>query len=918
MPSSRTVFVVSHTHWDREWYLTFARFKVNLVDVVESVLRQLELDPAYRHFLLDGQAIILEDYLEVVPEDRERIARLVQAGALSLGPWYILPDEFLVSGEATVRNLLLGHSVCREFGGAQKVGYMPDSFGHLAQMPQILRRAGIDSFVYTRGNGDEIDELGQIYDWLAPDGSVVLAVNQWEGYCNAGGLGFEEIWHAHTQRVPDLDRAVAKVGKLLGAMEPRTPGSVHLLMNGCDHFPAQKRFGEILTACRAANPDAEFRHGSLQDYLAAVRAEDAPRKPFRGDLLGGRHHLILSGVWSARMPLKQQNDRAEETLAAYAEPIAAAAFFLHGRCWPAGLLTTAWKRLLENHPHDSICGCSTDDVHRQMGPRFEEVIETGEQIVSRCLDHLTPMFARRAEDDGETVLTVLNPLPERRDEVVSRMVVLQPDMPKIEDLELRDEEGAVLPFEVVESHLVERFWGIDYRAELFEQQQREAFSVYLEQYRDRILRTPDRANESDRYVTIRFLARELPAVGHANYFLAPRAGDPMAVKREVVVEGNTVRNDRVLVSLNANGTFDLKDLSTGRVYPGLNLLADREDAGDEYDTSPAPSSLTVTSAEARGVVRAERVGDLAATLTAAFDLVLPAELTADRAARSSRRVTCPVTVAVTVTAGSPVVSVETRFENQARDHRLRAVFGTTIKAETVWTDNQFVVTERPVEGPTGEDWMQPPPGTSPQREFSLVEEPAGCLAVFGEGLPEVEMRSGVDGVTIELTLLRSVGWLSRDDLPTRRCMNAGPTLPTPDAQCLGKQRFRYAVLPYTGSRIEADVKGLSRRWRTPSVVRQGVRDGMIPGGRGLVEKTSPATEITAIKRHVERDTLVVRLVNLSGDPVAETLDFGLPVATVFRTDLLEEREGEPLAHHGRSVQVACAGHEIVTLEIEFE
>jgi len=199
----RTAYVVSHTHWDREWYLPYHRFRVSLVRVVDQVLDALDNDESFEHFLLDGQAVVLEDYLEVRPEEAERIVTLVRRGALSLGPWYVLPDEFLVSGEATARNLLIGHAVAAKFGPVQNAGYMPDSFGHIEQMPQLLRRAGIDSFIYTRGNGDELEELGLEYLWRAPDGSEVLAINQWGGYCNAAALGLAEMWHAHTRRETD-------------------------------------------------------------------------------------------------------------------------------------------------------------------------------------------------------------------------------------------------------------------------------------------------------------------------------------------------------------------------------------------------------------------------------------------------------------------------------------------------------------------------------------------------------------------------------------------------------------------------------------------------------------------------------------------------------------------------------------------
>ncbi len=276
--SGRTsAWIVSHTHWDREWYLSFGRFRVDLSRMVHSLIDRLEHDPEFKHFVLDGQALLLKDHLKFLPEDRQRIRKLVKEGWLSLGPWYILPDEFLVSGEATVRNLLAGHQMCRELGGEVKVGYMPDSFGHIAQMPQILRGAGIDNFIYTRGNGDELDELGSDYHWKAPDGSEVLACCQIDGYCNAGGLGYDEIWEAHTPRNVDTGKAVARIGKLLEKLKEHSNSPVLLINNGCDHFPAQKDFGQVIAALRDAFPEINFQHGSHRRFLDALRRADGRR-----------------------------------------------------------------------------------------------------------------------------------------------------------------------------------------------------------------------------------------------------------------------------------------------------------------------------------------------------------------------------------------------------------------------------------------------------------------------------------------------------------------------------------------------------------------------------------------------------------------------------------------------------------------
>jgi alpha-mannosidase len=918
----RTAYIVSHTHWDREWYMPYHRFRVLLVRTVDGVLDALQNDDSFEHFLLDGQAVAIEDYLEARPESEPRMATLVRDGSLSVGPWYVLPDEFLVSGEATVRNLLVGHAVAGRLGPVQKVGYMPDSFGHIAQMPQLLARAGIDSFIYTRGNGDELEDLGLEYMWRAPDGSEVLAVKQWDGYCNASALGLEELWHAFTRREIRTERAVERVRDLMERMSPRSNCDVLLLNNGCDHHPAQREFGAIIEALREAFPETEFHHAGLRDYVDAVREAGAATSTREGEMLGGRYHHILSGVWSARMPLKQQNEAAQTLLASYVEPIAAYTHFLHGRRYPHGLIDYSWKLLMKNHPHDSICGCSTDEVHREMEPRFAGVRETGEQLLSAELEHLAPAFARRAEDDSDTVITIVNPLPFRRTEVVERLVVFQPPGIDSHGLRLYDEAGNSIPFTVVSKRWVERFWAIDYRGELFSSRQGNLFRKYLEHFGDRIVRTEEQRDESDCFLTVQFVARDLPALGHVNYRLvheSPDEGDhrPPSVQAVRVV-GNTMENELIRVTLRHNGTFDLEDKRSGEIFERLNLYEDTEDTGDEYDYCAAEHSMTLTSSDTYGDVRTTEDTGLRATLEVRYDLDLPTALEKNRDHRRPDVVRCRTNTRVRVTAGSPVVEIETHFDNRARDHRLRALFPTGVVSDTVVSDGHFFLNERPVEKPSGDGWVQPPPATYPQQDYSLVSDGKRGLAVLNRGLPEFEAAADGEGrVTLILTLLRCVEWLSRDDFASRRNSNAGPTVHTPEAQCLGPQRLRYAVVPFTGDHVDAGVTELSLRFRTQVLTKQGVRDGSVSGGLGLLEKSSSATAVSAVKKHETRDTLVVRVYNRTGAPATDTLRFGAELSAAWKTNLLEERLSELAPSGPRELPLELGPHEIATIEVEF-
>ncbi len=917
--SEKKAFVVSHTHWDREWYLTYHQFRVKLVEIVSKILTALENETDFDYFLLDGQAVVLEDYLEVKPEDRKLITRLVQEKRLGIGPWYILPDEFLVSGEATIRNLLTGHKVCAEFGGAQKEGYMPDTFGHLAQIPQILKRAGIESFIYTRGNGDEITKLGLEYIWQGPDGSEVIAINQCNGYCNAGGLGYQEIWEAHTNRAVDIDRAVEQIDDLLKKMEPLANGSNYLINNGCDHFPPQKNFSAIMTALNKAYPEIEFKQASMSDYIEAVKEAGVARKRFCGELLYGKDHLILSGVWSARMYLKQANEYCQTLLEKYVEPLASYAHFCLGQSYQDGLIEYAWKLLLKNHPHDSICGCSTDDVHAEMETRFEGVIQTGEQILRMIAERMTPNFAAQTDNDDQTALAVINPLPCERAEIVERLYVLQPGV-RFDDLELVDQDGKAVACELLEQKYVERFWNIDYRSELTARKQLTQFGVYLEHFGTRIVKSEAESADFDEYIHLRFMAENLPALGHRQFYLQLRdkSTPRLTPVAGVQVANNWLSNEFLEVTVYPNGTFDLLDKGSGELYSGLNRLESTDDVGDEYDYSPAQESQTIHTDNISGSISTVQATALVGQLAVIFDFDLPEAIKADRRARAAGLVECRTEIMITLRAKSRMVEITTTFDNQARDHRLRVEFPAQVETDSLVSEGQFYLNSRPTDISEQKDWVQEPTGSYPQQGYSAVTGGKRGLAVLNRGLPEIApLVDSADLSGLSLTLLRSVDWLSRDDLSARKCLNAGPTVYTPDALCPGVRSYQYAVVPFTGDLIEAGIALWSDRFRCPPLTKQGVRDNHLVSGTDLLKKNSNQTNVTMVKKHDKHDTLVVRLYNMASNNVSESLVLGLRIEKAWQINLLEERKSEIEVREGSIIDLELSGCEIAGVEIQF-
>ncbi|HZD74715.1 MAG TPA: hypothetical protein VE776_12685, partial [Actinomycetota bacterium] len=390
---SRVVHLVPHTHWDREWYEPFQRFRMRLIDLLDQVLERAEADPEFR-FTMDGQMAAIEDYLEIRPEAAPRIRALVEAGQLAIGPWQILADEFLVSGETLVRNLERGLATAARLGGAMRVGYLPDEFGHAAQMPQILRRAGFEHAVVWRGVPSAVAH--HAFLWSAPDGSTVRAEYLAQGYQNAALL--LELPDRLTERVRQLEermRAYVADGESL------------LAMYGEDHSRPRSDLMDVLTAINAAQDRYRIRIDTLASYIAEVGGHVDGLPAWRGELRSSARANVLMGVLSARIELKAALGRAERLLERYAEPLNA----LHCPDWPARFLELGWNKLIDSSGHDSITGCGADAVAQQVAARLAEA----EQIGTGLRDRAAAEVARRVPAGA---VAVLNPTPEPREGLV--------------------------------------------------------------------------------------------------------------------------------------------------------------------------------------------------------------------------------------------------------------------------------------------------------------------------------------------------------------------------------------------------------------------------------------------------------------------------------------------------------------------
>lgn len=960
---TKTCIIVSHTHWDREWYETFQHFRLRLVRLVDKLLHILETDPAYRHFMLDGQTIVLEDYLQIRPEREGNLRRFVHDGRLLIGPWHVLPDEFLVSGESIVRNLLLGDRVARRFGPKMMIGYIPDPFGHISQLPQILRGFGMDSTAMRRGLDDHPTELL----WQAPDGSTVLLCYLRDGYDNAARLP-----------VHDTRAFVAESKRLHDSLAPFAPTDHVLLMNGVDHMEPVPELPQAIAAAAQLAPDLHLVHGTLPMYVDAVKSSlsldmvqenlGPPKlQTIRGELRSPKRHHLLPGVLSARMWIKQRNARIQTLLEKWAEPFAALADVVVHRGRPStspssALIWQAWKYLLENHPHDSICGCSIDQVHREMVTRFDWAEQIGEEVTRQSLATIAAHVntASAALPRPCLPVVVFNALAAARTDVVTASVQVPGSL---ESFVVVDAQGHIVP------HMAQKQAGQDFASLELRRDEIMGMMSMVEMVAtlglsvqeidivaqgtcatvdvtlmeggrtdSALLADAQRQVEEllasgvQRFrmhahhaatISLRFVAQDVPGCGHKTYFLT--RGETTAVhigapptKVDATTPTLHLENEYLSVDINPqDATLTLLDKSTGAVFPGLHRFIDGGDRGDEYNYCAPELDHLVTAPSAPPHITWLNRGSAGSTIEIQQLYQAPAQLSRDRSTRSQEMVDVPITTRISLFPGVRRLDLCTEIDNRARDHRLRVHFPTPIRTDYSEAESTFDVVRRPLRLPTDtSEWVEQPVPTHPQQTFVDISNGSIGLMVINRGLPEFEALHEVDGkVTIALTLLRCIGWLSRDDFPCREG-HAGPALETPEAQCQGRHVFEYAIVPHAGNWQAAYQE--AHAFNAPlRAIHTGRHDGLLPPSESLISLRGEGMVLSTVKAAESGEGLIVRFYNILGKAAIASLHAAVPIRSARLVNLAEE-EIQPLVVDGPGVvRVALKGKQIATVKLLF-
>ena len=869
--------LIPHTHWDREWFLPRAAFHARLIALFDDLLDRMTADPAFRTFLLDGQTVLVEDYLRARPEREAELKTLVKSGRLQVGPWYVLADELIPSGESLIRNLLLGTADAERLGGRCDVLYSPDAFGHPDALPALAREFGIKVGVLWRGLGGEPGQEHDFFRWRGMDGRELLV---WhlppEGYEIGSALP------SAGARLPDVWTQVR------AGLVQRAAGKHIPVFIGADHHaphPTLPRLRELLAEIE---PASAFRVSRLDEFFQA--ADGTPAKPIAGELRWSYGYTwTLQGVHGTRAPLKRRHGQVELWLQRIAEPLAALArLSASGGRDRRAVLDTAWRALVRTQFHDTIAGTSADGVAAAAGLRLNEVAAYAGELTRGALHELAghdPDTARERADRSEPALLLWNPAARARGGVtVADITVFRRDVlvgPPVQGRMPRQGPG-YRPFAL---------YGTDGRAIPV---QVLAHRV-TEERTDATRHYPDQ-DEVDQ-VRVAFRAPAVPGLGITALKPGPPAPlVPLVGAEETRVRGRSLQNRFVDVGVELNGALTITDRRNNERYADVLRLEDSGDAGDAYTFAPPARARLIQS---RGPVTVRRLtaGPLVSALEARW------EVTRGIAVR----------MIVQLFADSPLVRVTLHIDNRNSFHRLRARLPTGLTGVPAVAGAAFGAVERsPVRVSAQAYPRETPVRTAPAHRFVAAARGARGLALLAPAFFEYEWSSGGD---IYLTLLRAIGDLSRGNLPTRPGHAGWPTA-IPAAQCMGETRIDLALAPVSAADVDrGDV--LPQLWEDAFLPLHALwlRDAsaLTPApvtialeGTGLV--------FSALKPAQIGSPMVLRCYNATGRKVSGAWRFGRGVKTAHRVRA-DEREAVALVleQRGNVVRFVAEPHEIVSI-----
>ena len=919
-PAGKKIHVISNTHWDRAWVYPFNETRLLLIEFMDNLLELLENDPKFHSFLLDSQTIAVEDYLEFRPEKKEQIKKFVKAGKLIVGPWYNLPEEYIVNGESLVRNLVVGHKQAEELGKVSKIGYTPFSYGQTSQMPQIYNGFDIDTIIFYRGINTKKAE----FVLEGPDGSRVLgcrfgALSRFSYYFYVYrmakfGMGRDEWWydwdrgtlpfrlnnenHPHSHYYPldvhqekfDLSVLPKQVKKLIDDESEHFSTSHIACMQGFDcSSPDQQESLLAEESNKVANELGHELHlDSLENFMNEMKKEVKDPEVLYGESRNpgavGKWVHLMGDVISSRTKIKRRNAQGEVALQRYAEPFSTLGWLAGGE-YMKSVLDKSWKYLLQNHPHDNICGAGIDQMEKDMMYRFDqnEVLSLG--IMRRGLSAIVKQIDNNDIDINEAAITVFNPSPFPRTEVITFSIDL-PDKSEYKGYSIRDSKGNAIPFT---------------------ETGRESFGTLVRNLQDISLQLrSQRVQLSAEFVNI-------PPFGYKTYHLKRENENINSVPVRINDKSieHVLENDFVKAVINKDGSLDIFDKKTNQEYTNQNYYEETGEAGNPWIHMFPEENQTYTTLNTEAEIKHIESSDFITKFNVTNKLIVPAGLEGDEGnyRRSKETVEMIIDTTYTLRKNQPFVEVHTVIDNKAEQHRVRAMFPTNLDVKVSAAEAAFDVIERDIIVKEGTPYYGKPNPQYPMHRFVDMSDGEKGIAFFNDGIREYEAIPD-ETRTLALTLFRG---FTATQSPVIDQWDVYPWMKL--AQTLGINEWKYAIYPHSGNWDEGNVYREVERFNLPFEMSQsGKGGGKLPKELSFISVEPKEISLSSLKKAEKSESLIFRLFNPTGKEIEGKIKAFKNIKEAWITNMNEERREQPEVKD--NFVIVKFGHKkIVTVEI---
>lgn len=874
----RKVHVVPHSHWDREWYFTTSRSKVYLMKDLKDVLDTLESNPDFKYFMVDAQGSLLDDYIKWVPQDKDRITKLVKEKKLVIGPWYTQTDQLVISGESIVRNMYYGMKRCETFGGYMNVGYVPDSFGQSGNMPQIYKEFGIEDTLFWRGVSDDMVNHTD-YNWIGDDGSVVFTTQIPFGYYIGGNIPedpkqSEEFWQKE---------CFEKAGGRSATKHIYFP-------NGFDQAPIRTNLPEIIKERNEKDPENEYVISCIEDYIKDVKSENPELEEVSGELVIAKHMRIHKSIFSSRSDLKVMNTQIQNYVTNVMEPLLTLSYNL-GNDYPHEAVGEIWKLLFENAAHDSIGSCISDTANEDVYVRYKQARD----IAVNLVELHSRLIATSVKNDAEMTFTLINTLPQKRNDTV----VVKTYIPG-GNFAILDEKGNKVDYTVIESRDL-----TDY-----------VLSQTIKLDPSRKFYVPSQVLEA----TIAIKTSDVPAFGYVQYTLDTKGNSAKNLEKK-----NTLENEFYAINVEEDGSLTITDKENNVTYKNQGVLVENGDDGDSFNYSPPRKDLEVFSNKSECSVEVSG-SDIYDQAVIKFNMVVPKDL--EERAEGKVSVNLPITMTVALRKDSKVIDFNVHVDNKGLSHRLCVLFDSQIVSSFNYADEQFGSIKRPnyyekemklymasaenkTEKKTGvqelanwandqSTWQEPPISIEPTQSYVSLTDGKQGIAVIPQGVREYEV---LDDHMIRLTLFRTYGFMGKENLIYRPGRASGERIiETPAAQLLKEMDFAFGFTTYASDINEANVDTLAKAYNTNIEVYTYAEflNGRLIFSQREIEGTKEAryslfeTEnklvVSAMKKAEDNDGYIIRLFNgKNHENISDTIKFNFDVKEAYYTNLREEK-----------------------------